>query len=318
MKYQSVAILGAGAVGSYVMWGLAKKKEIDLCVVASGERKARYERDGFVINGQVYHPAVRTPEEAAGVDLLIVATKYQALRPALGDIQTVAGGHTTVMSLMNGVDSEEIIAEKVGAEHLLHAVIKVASHKENDGYVFNPEATLGIIFGEVSAPYDSERVQAVLDLFSGTGLHYRATDCILEEIWSKFRLNVCNNLPQAILGAGVGCYQDSVHMKAISDGLRAELMAIAEAKGIDISKADVSSGRGSAVPPTARYSTLQDLDAGRHTEIDMFSGALIRMGKELGIPTPYNEFTYHMIKALEEKNDGRFDYSGSEEPLWAK
>lgn len=318
MKYQSVAILGAGAVGSYVMWGLAKKKEIDLCVVASGERKARYERDGFVINGQVYHPVVRTPEEAAGVELLIVATKYQALRPALGDIRTVVDGHTTVMSLMNGVDSEEIIAEKAGAEHLLHAVIKVASHKENDGYVFNPEATLGIIFGEVSAPYDSERVQAVLDLFSGTGLHYRATDCILEEIWSKFRLNVCNNLPQAILGAGVGCYRDSVHMKAISDGLRAELMAIAEAKGIDISKADVSSGRGSAVPPTARYSTLQDLDAGRHTEIDMFSGALIRMGKELGIPTPYNEFTYHMIKALEEKNDGRFDYSGSEEPLWAK
>lgn len=222
------------------------------------------------------------------------------------------------MSLMNGVDSEEIIAEKVGAEHLLHAVIKVASHKENDGYVFSPEATLGIIFGEVPAPYDSERVQAVLDLFSGTGLHYRATDCILEEIWSKFRLNVCNNLPQAILSAGVGCYRDSVHMKAISDRLRAELMAIAEAKGIDISKADVSSGRGSAVPPTARYSTLQDLDAGRHTEIDMFSGALIRMGKELGIPTPYNEFTYHMIKALEEKNDGRFDYSGSEEPLWAK
>ena len=252
------------------------------------------------------------------MDFLIVALKYGALPGALDDITAVTGENTVIMSLMNGVDSEEIIAEKAGAEHLLHAVIKVASHKENDGYVFNPEATLGIIFGEVSAPCDSERVQAVLDLFSGTGLHYRATDCILEEIWSKFRLNVCNNLPQAILGAGVGCYRDSVHMKAISDGLRAELMAIAEAKGIDISKADVSSGRGSAVPPTARYSTLQDLDAGRHTEIDMFSGALIRMGKELGIPTPYNEFTYHMIKALEEKNDGRFDYSGSEEPLWAK
>lgn len=282
MIIKSVAVLGAGAVGSYVIWGLSEKKDIRLGVIASGERAKRLKNKGCKINDTVYHPEVWTPEEA------------------------------------HGVDSEEIIAEKVGAEHLLHAVIKVASHKENDGYVFNPEATLGIIFGEVSAPYDSERVQAVLDLFSGTGLHYRATDCILEEIWSKFRLNVCNNLPQAILSAGVGCYRDSVHMKAISDGLRAELMAIAEAKGIDISKADVSSGRGSAVPPTARYSTLQDLDAGRHTEIDMFSGALIRMGKELGIPTPYNEFTYHMIKALEEKNDGRFDYSGSEEPLWAK
>ncbi len=116
MKYQSVAILGAGAVGS-ISWGL-QKKEIDLCVVASGERKARYERDGFVINGQVYHPAVRTPEEAAGVDLLIVATKYQALRSALGDIQTVVSEHTTVMSLMNGVDSEEIIGEIIDPSKL--------------------------------------------------------------------------------------------------------------------------------------------------------------------------------------------------------
>lgn len=98
-------------------------------------------------------------------------------------------------------------------------------------------------------------------------------------------------------------------MKAISDGLRRELEAIAAAKGIAISKAAASSGHGSAVPPSARYSTLQDLDAGRHTEIDMFSGALVRMGRELGIPTPYNEYTYHMIKALEEKKDGKFDYS---------
>ena len=129
---------------------------------------------------------------------------------------------------------------------------------------------------------------------------------------------MCSNLPQAILGAGVGCYRDSVHMKAISDGLKRELEAVARAKGIDMSKTESSSGRGSAVPPSARYSTLQDLDAGRHTEIDMFSGALVRMGEELGIPVPYNEYTYHMIKALEEKNDGRFEYTGNEEPTWSK
>ena len=107
-------------------------------------------------------------------------------------------------------------------------------------------------------------------------------------------------------------------MKEISNGLRRELEAVAKAKGIDLKAADDSSSRGSEVPPTARYSTLQDLDAGRHTEIDMFSGALMRMGKELGIPTPYNDYTYHMIKALEEKNDGRFAYTGEEEPTWSK
>ena len=99
-------------------------------------------------------------------------------------------------------------------------------------------------------------------------------------------------------------------MKALSDGLKKEVEAVAAAKGIDMSKVDIKYARGSAVPPTARYSTLQDIDAGRHTEIDMFSGALVRMGKELGVPTPYNEYTYHMIKALEEKNDGLFDYDG--------
>ena len=318
MKIKKVAVLGAGAVGSYVIWGLSSRNDIELGVIAEGERAERLKQNGCTINGKIYHPEVWNPRETDAVDLLIGALKYGSLSAALESIQKATSENTIIMSLMNGVDSEEIIAEKVGVEHLLPAVIKVASHKEEDGYHFDPETTIGIIFGELTAPYDSDRIRAIEELFKDTGIHFRATEYAREEMWSKFRLNVCNNLPQAILGAGVGCYRDSVHMKAISDGLKGELEAIAQAKGIDLSKTEASSGRGSAVPPSARYSTLQDLDAGRHTEIDMFSGALIRMGKELGIPTPYNEYTYHMIKALEEKNDGRFNYTGDEEPTWSK
>ncbi len=318
MKINSVAILGAGAVGSYVIWGLSGKEGLHLGVVAEGARAERLKEKGCAINGEVYHPAVWTPQEAQGVDLLVVCLKYGALPGAMETIRTVVGENTMVMSLMNGVDSEEKIAAAVGQEHLLYSLIKVASQRREDGCWFDPETTVGIIFGEKEGPYPSQRVQAVEELFRNTGIHYRSTEHIREEIWSKFRLNVCNNLPQAILGAGVGCYRDSEHMKAISDGLRRELEAIAKAKGIDMAIADAAAGRGSAVPPTARYSTLQDLDAHRHTEIDMFSGALIRMGQELGIPTPYNEYTYHMIKALEEKNDGKFDYTGNEEVTWAK
>ena len=315
MKIQSVAILGAGAVGSYVLWGLADKaaaNSLQLGVVAEGPRAERLRQNGCTINGQVYHPQVWTPQQAHGVDLLIVALKYGALPGALDSIRTVVSEHTVVMSLMNGVDSEELIAAQVGAAHVLPALIKVASRRTEDGVRFDPETTIGIIYGELTAPFDSDRVQAVRALFADTGIHSRVTEHIREEIWSKFRLNVCNNLPQAILGAGVGCYSDSAHIKAISDGLRRELEAIAAARGIDLSKAAAASTHGSAVPPTARYSTLQDLDAGRHTEIDMFSGALMRMGRELGIPTPYNEYTYHMIKALEEKNDGLFDYTATD------
>ena len=317
MKIQSVAILGAGAVGSYIIWGLSKKDNIRLGVIAEGDRARRLKEGGCAINGAVYRPEVWTPQEAQGVDLLVVALKYGSLPGALESIKTAVGSNTVVMSLMNGVDSEELIAAQVGAEHLLYSFIKVASHKEADGYHFDPDATLGVIYGERFAPFESERVKAVRELFTDSWVNFRVTEHIQEEMWSKFRLNVCNNLPQAILGAGVGCYRDSVHMKAISDGLRRELEAIATARGIDLRVADAVS-HGCAVPATARYSTLQDLDAGRHTEIDMFSGALMRMGKELGIPTPYNEYTYHMIKAMEEKNDGLFDYDGTEEPTWAK
>ena len=250
MKLEKVAVLGAGAVGAYVLWGLSEKPGIRLGVVAEGER-ARRLQNGIGINGKAYHPEVWTPEEAHGADLLIVALKYGALPGALDSIRKVVGEHTIVMSLMNGVDSEEIIAAEVGADHLLYSLIKVVSHKEADGFRFDPDTTLGIIYGELAAPFESERVQAVAALFEGTGVHFRATEHIREEMWSKFRLNVCNNLPQAILGAGVGCYRDSVHMKAISDGLRKELMAIAAAKGIDLSIVDKNSGRGSAVTRAA-------------------------------------------------------------------
>ena len=317
MEIQSVALLGAGAVGSYVIWGLAQKSGLHFGVIAEGARAEKL-RQGCVINDTVYHPPVWTPQQAHGVDLLIVALKYGALPGALDTIQTVVGENTTVMSLMNGVDSEEIIGARVGAEHLLPALIKVASRRTEDGVRFDPATTLGIIYGELNAPFDSARVGAVERLFAGTGVNLRVTEHIREEMWCKFRLNVCNNLPQAILGAGIGCYLDSEHMEAIRSGLRNELEAIAAAKGIDMSKVDASTVHGSPAAASARFSTLQDLEAGRHTEIDMFSGALMRMGRELGIPTPYNDYTYHMIKALEEKNDGRFTYDGSEPLCWSK
>lgn len=304
MEIRKVALLGAGAVGSYIIWGLEGCEDVRLGVVAEGERAERVKK-GCTINGEIYHPEVWTPQEAHGADMLIVALKYGALPGALDTIKAVVGENTTVMSLMNGLDSEEIIAGAVGGQHLIYSLIKITSHGEDGGYRFDPDAMKGIILGEAAAPYDSERIKAIDRLFARSRLRYRISEYIMEEMWSKFRLNVCNNLPQAVLGAGVGCYRDSEHMRYIRRGLRQELEAIAAAKGIDMSKVD---DHGSVVTPTARYSTLQDLDAGRHTEIDMFSGALIRMGAELGIPTPYNEYTYHIIKALEEKNDGRFDY----------
>lgn len=308
MKFQKVAILGIGAVGSYLLRGLSQKSDIDLCVIADGARRERLERDGLVINDTLYKPVVRSAVQARGVNLLLIALKYNALEAALPEIAEIADEHTVIMSLMNGVDSEEIIGSAVGIEKTLPALIKVASRRVGNTIRFDPETTIGIIYGESDPARGRERVDAVTELFSGTDMHYRATDHIYSEMWAKFRLNVGMNQAQAMIGCGVGAYRDSEHLAFLRDALRAEVDALAAAKGIDMNLSDASSTRGSKVADTARYSTLQDLDAKRHTEVDMFAGAIVRMGKELGIPTPYNETAYHIIKALEQKNDGLFDY----------
>ena len=113
MKIRSVAVLGAGAVGAYILYGLSQTKDVDFCVVADGARKERLVRDGILIDNkksvQTFRPAVRTPQEARGVDLLLVAVKYTALDSVLEDIRTIAAPGTVVLSLLNGIDSEEKI-----------------------------------------------------------------------------------------------------------------------------------------------------------------------------------------------------------------
>lgn len=106
MKMKHVAVLGAGAVGAYMIWGLSDKSGISLGVVAENDRNKRLKDKGITINGTVYHPDVWTPEEAYNVDLLIVCLKYGALPAAMDSIKRIVGNNTTVMSLMNGVDSE--------------------------------------------------------------------------------------------------------------------------------------------------------------------------------------------------------------------
>ena len=86
-----MAVLGAGAVGSYVIWGLSARRDIELGVVADGPRGERLVKEGCAINGKVYRPAVWTPQEAHDADLLIVCLKYGALPGALDSIKAVTG-----------------------------------------------------------------------------------------------------------------------------------------------------------------------------------------------------------------------------------
>ncbi len=305
MEIKKVALIGAGAVGAYFIWGLSEKLGDDFCVVAKDERKHRLEKDGIIINGKTYRLNVKTPEEAGNMDLILISCKHDALDSMLSDIKAMTGKHTLVISLLNGVSSEERIGQVIGMEHMAYATMRIASVRKGIEVTFLPEKTAGIFVGEKNQKEPTERLLALEELLKGTGIRYNFVENMMLELWMKYASNVSQNLPQAILGVGAGAYKDSEFVYHIAECLWKEVAKVANAKGVPLTDRFLLF-RG--VNPQARYSTLQDIDAGRHTEIEMLAGEMIRMGNELEISVPYCEYTYYLIKALEEKNDGKFDY----------
>jgi len=305
MLIKTVALLGAGAVGAYFIWGLSEKMGDNFCVVAKGTRKERLEKEGLVINGKSYTLNVKEPSEVKNVDLLLICSKQDGLEGALEDIKSMVSDKTIVLSLLNGVKSEEILGNAIGIEHMLYSVMRIASVRKNNEITFIPEITAGVFIGEKGITEPTERVLAVEELFENAGIHHHFMEDIILDMWQKYASNVAQNLPQAILGVGFGAYVDSEHVHYIASQLWKEVARVANAKGIPLSE-EFTLFQG--VKPAARFSTLQDLDAKRHTEIEMLAGEMIRMGNECGIEVPYCEYTYHLIKALEEKNDGRLEY----------
>lgn len=304
MQIKTVGIIGAGAIGCYFLWGMRDLPREDICLIAEGERLERLKAGGVVINGERYDFPVKTPQQAGKVDLLLIATKYGALPSILDAAKAVTGENTIVLSLLNGIDSEQIVGAAVGMEHMLYSVMRISSERKGNSVFFDDAETRGLWFGEKGHPELTERTQAVVDFIAKTTCKCVFRPNILTDMWYKYAVNISRNLPQAVVGVGIGAYDDSEHMAFISRKLWQEVAAVARAHGVVIQDYEpMPSAR-----KNAHLSTLQDLLAKRHTEIDMFTGAMVKMGAEAGIPVPYCEYTYHAIKALEEKNDGKFDY----------
>jgi 2-dehydropantoate 2-reductase len=307
MKIEKVALIGAGAVGAYFIWGFSEKLADRFCVIAEGDRKERLQKEGLVINHKRYFFPVKIPKEAGAQDLVLIAVKYGTLSESIDMLQQLLHKETIVLSLLNGVDSEEKIGAAIGKNHMLYSLMRIASKRDDNGIVFDSNVTYGLVFGEKDIKEPTVRTKALEEFLSECNegnehiVNYHFAPDIETQIWFKYASNIANNLPQAVLGVSVGAYSDSLHAAFLADRLWNEVYLVAKAKKINLPK---ETNIFTEVPKSSRFSTLQDLEAGRHTEIEMFAGEMVRMGKECGIAVPYCEYTYHAVKALEEKNDG--------------
>ncbi len=300
-----VALLGAGAVGGYFIrsYEEADRPDPEFAVIAEGERRDRLASDGIKINGKVYHPAVKTPAEAGVQDMVLVAVKGNALKTAVNLLPMLVGADTVVLSMLNGGDSEEVIADAIGKEHVLHAIIMIASRRADGEITIDTGYDPVVYFGAADITDPEKKIKTVFDCIEGTKLNFVQSPDIMLDIWTKYAKNICNNLPQAVIAAPAALYTKSEHGLFIARKLWAEVRMLAKLRGIEL---PVEAGIY-ACADSSRYSTLQDIDAKRPTEVDSLCGYLLKMAADNNLEVPYIEYTYHAIKAIEEKNEGLFD-----------
>lgn len=293
-----VGLIGAGAVGAYFIWAMQQVYDIDFFLIADEEHREKL-KDGISINYKTYTTEVKTPEEVTDLDLVLVATKYSGLDSAIACLKKATKPDTIILSLLNGVDSEQRIKEAGVQGTVLYSVMRIASRRTDEGIFFLPAMTQGVFFGAMNEAEQSA-VDFVASTFAETKVRYTIHDNILDDLWLKYASNIANNLPQAVLGTDASLYVDSEHGYFLAKKLWNEVYQVATAKGIHLPTEPLIF---TSVPKSSKYSTLQDLNAKRHTEIDMFAGQMMQMAGEFGIEVPYITYTYHAIKALEEKND---------------
>lgn len=309
MEIRKVSVMGLGAVGCTVVPKLLKvmPKE-DVRIIAGGSRKERLEKNGIEVNGEHYDLYVTAPEEEVEpADLLIVAVKYSGLKQAVQDIRKHVGEHTTILSLMNGVNSRQIIGEEYGIEKCIYGICNVSTVNLGGGKFSVQEAPKGIMLGEAEnkAPY-SERVAAISDLFTKAGVGFWIPENMVHESWWKFLLNVGGNCTNTVLRGTQSYFQVLAPANEARRLVMEEVLAVAQAEGAPVTQADVDELMGVYVnyPGGNTCSMMQDLMAHRQTENDMFCGYVIELGKKHGIPTPVNEFLYCLLDSLNQVNAG--------------
>jgi 2-dehydropantoate 2-reductase len=301
MSKTRIAIVGAGALGAMYAARFFDMDPSSVFFVAGGARKRRLEEEGVYVNGRQYRVAVEDPEgPERPAALVLVGVKYLQLDQAVVDTARFVGPGTQILSVMNGIDSEERIAARFGWDHTLFCVaLGMDPLRQGNHIRVTREGKL--LFGEGENRGPDSRLQWICDLFDRCGIEWEIPADMIRALWWKYMINVGVNQCSAVTGASFGMFQRSAEAGALMESAMAEVIKIASAKRIDLTGKDIEKWREilAGLSPDGKTSMLQDIEAGRRTEVDMFAGTLVSMGKELGIETPVNLALLRIIRVME-------------------
>jgi len=314
-KIETVLIAGAGAVGLTVASSIYEWNAKNIYVLAKGSRLENYKAKGLYVNEK------RIPFLLADVDkkdcepdLIIIACKYHHLKEIISDIKNYVGKNTLILSLLNGISSEEIIGKEYGKERIPYAMILGTDAQHGNqhtvfkqkGIIFFGDKLNGSENGKATSKC-SEAVQRIAEFFERAKVPYSIPENMIKKLWFKFMVNVGINQCSAILKFPYGPFQENgqpfnvPEARSLMTDAMKEVIAVSKPEGVNLSESDMQEWYDclDGLTPDSCTSMCQDVKAGRKTEVEMFAQTVIELGKKHNVPTPVNEVLFKQIRILE-------------------
>lgn len=300
-------LIGLGAIGGIYSSRIYDHDRNKISIIGDRERIRRYGSRGVLINEKIYdfdYAEAGTGKRDA--DLILITVKNNALREAIEAMKSFVGEDTIILSLLNGIDSEDLISTSLQRGKILHSYC-VGTDAVRTGQKIQFENCGRIVFGSMN----EERYQMEVDLVKAF-LDQHSIPCVVSkdirrDQWWKFMMNVGINQVSAVLQAEYGVFQQQKYARELMTEASREVVRLANRLDIALCEQDLLDSLAviDTLTPQSRTSMCQDMEAGRKTEVELFGDKVCALGEQLGVETPVNRTLSQLIHIQEERNKNR-------------
>lgn len=305
------AIMGAGAIGGY-FGALFAAAGQEVAFIARGAHLAAMQVNGLKVlseRGDVSVKPVRAsddPAEIRPVDWVVVTVKNFDTSDAAQRMAPMVGPETAIVSFQNGVESADILAARFGRERVLDGITYLPAVVAEPGIIRHTGPVNRFVFGELDG-VETARAIALRDAGEAAGIDMALRGNIEVEVWRKFLIQSTFAALCCLGRYALGTMLSQPGVRAVYRQGMEEVFAVGRAKGVALPDDEVEKALHFAetvADPATSSSMLTDLERGNRIEIESLSGAVVRLGRDLGVPTPFHDMALAVLSPYADK-DGR-------------
>lgn len=306
LQNKKIAVVGVGGVGGYIA-GMLMRKYPHITLVARGERGKAIREHGLVLHSDYHGEIVEKPEKVVEKtellepqDFIFLCVKNYSLEQACKELENAVTDDTVIIPVMNGADPGECVRKWIKKGTVVDSLIYIVAFANQDFSVTQQGDFANLRIGIMNADeMEKEKVLEVSEILKGADIDHKVSEDIECEIWKKYILNCAYNVLTAFYNNTIGQLRSDPKKDKEYEQLVYESYEVAVKKGVHVKKEDADAivrRFREELEDDATSSLQRDVNAGRPTELETFSGYIVREAKRLGVDVPVSERMYEGLK----------------------